>query len=182
MSEQNIISADLSREKSTENIFFSLIEVLRKELDIYGELKNLVMTEKNILARHSVDEINENNSRLENIVLKARMLEEVRANIVKKLTRIMGLENDEVHLMTLAESAPDEQRQKIEDLRGKLAMIAREIRVFNEINKDFVGLSMASVNGSLEFIGSLLSQSQVYSGNGKIKSSPRNGKYLATDC
>ena len=180
MLEQNITLADCREETSCETNFNALIEVLKKELAIYQELKCFIIDEKKVLIRPSFDELNESNARKENIILKARMLEEARTNILKKIARNLEIKADEIKLATLADYAAIEQRQKIEENRKKIVLISGEIRSLNEKNKDLVGSTLNSVKGSLDFISSLMSQGPVYLESGKIKSFQSNGKFLRT--
>ena len=174
-------SITLTDENSCETNFVSLIDVLKKELAIYRELKSFVISEKKLLAKPSVTELNESNTRKENIILKARMLEEVRTNILKKIARNLDLDADDIKLSTLASYAVIEQRQEIEGVRKKLALILGEIKTLNERNNDLVGSSLASVKGSLDFISMIMSQGPVYLESGKIKSLQNNGKLLRTE-
>jgi hypothetical protein len=174
-------SVTLTDENSCETNFVSLIDVLKKELAIYRELKSFIISEKKLLAKPSLTELNESNTRKENIILKARMLEEVRTNILKKIARNLDLNADDIKLSTLASYAVIEQRQEIEDVRKQLALILGEIKTLNERNNDLVGSSLANVKGSLDFISMIMSQGPVYLESGKIKSLQNNGKLLRTE-
>jgi flagellar biosynthesis/type III secretory pathway chaperone len=180
MLEQNITLTDCREENSCETDFITLIEVLKKELAIYQELKSFIIDEKKILIRPSFEELNESNARKENIILKARMLEEARTNILKKIARNLELKADETKLATVAGYTEIEQRQKIEEIRKKIVLISGEIRSLNERNKDLVGSTLNNVKGSLDFISSVMSQGPVYLESGKIKSFQSNGKFLRT--
>jgi len=120
MLEQNITLTDCREDNSCEISFISLIDVLKKELAIYQELKNFIIGEKKIWVKPSLEELNESNARKENIILKARMLEEARTNILKKIARNLELKVDEIKLMTLASYAVIEQRQEIEEIRKEI--------------------------------------------------------------
>ena len=180
MLEQNITLTDCREENSCEANFNALVEVLKKELAIYHELKGFIIDEKKILIRPSFDELNECNARKENIILKARMLEEARKNIIKKIARSLELKADEIKLATVAGYAAIEQRKKIEENRKKIVLISGEIISLNEKNKYLVGSTLNNVKGSLDFISSLMSQGPVYLESGKIKSFQGNGKFLRT--
>jgi hypothetical protein len=180
MLEQNITLTDCREENSCETNFITLIEVLKKELAIYQELKSFIIDEKKILIRPSFEELNESNARKENIILKARMLEEARTNILKKIARKLELKADETKLATVTGYTEIEQRQKIEEIRKKIVLISGEIRWINERNKDLVGSTLNNVKGSLDFISSVMSQGPVYLESGKIKSFQSNGKFLRT--
>lgn len=180
MLEQSITLTDCCEDNSCETTFISLIEVLKKELAIYQELKDFIIGEKKIFIKSSLDELNESNARKENIILKARMLEEARTNILKKIVRNLELKADVVKLTAVASYALIEQRRKIEEIRGKIVFISEEIRSLNERNKDSVGSSLNNVKWSLDFISSLMSQEPVYLESGKIRSFQSNGKFLCT--
>ena len=181
MLEYNITLTDCREENSCETNFISLVDILKKELAIYQELKDFIVGEEKIFIKPSLTELNEGNARKENIILKARMLEEARTNILKKIARNLELKVDEIKLATLASYAVIEQRQEIEEIRKKMALISGEIRMLNEMNKDLVGSSLNNVKGSLDFISSLMPQGPVYLESGKIKSFQSNGKFLRTE-
>jgi hypothetical protein len=181
MLENNVTLTDCREENSCDTIFISLIDVLKKELAIYRELKGFIVNEKKLLIKPSVTELCESNARKENIILKARMLEEARTNILKKIARNLDLKADEIKLATLASYAVIEQRQEIEEIRKKMAIISEEIKTSNEKNKELVGVSLANVKGSLDFISLAMSQVPVYLESGKIKSLQNNGKLLRTE-
>ncbi len=180
MLEQSITLTDCREENSCETNFISLIEVLKKELAIYQELKDFIIVEKKVFIKSSLDELNESNARKENIILKARMLEEARTNILKKIVRNLELKADEIKLATVASYALIEQKRKIEEIREKIVLISGEITSLNDKNKDLVGSTLNSVKGSLYFISSLMSQGSVYLESGKIKPFQSYGKFLRT--
>lgn len=178
MLEQNISLTDCPVENSCENIFTSLIEVLRKEQNIYQELKSIIVGEKMILTKPSLDELNHSNALKENIVLKARILEETRTNILKKIARSLDLGTNKMNMMELCRYAGIEQRREIEAISAELAVIARDINALNKSNQYLLEASLTCVNGTLDFISSLMSQGEGYLESGKIKTIPANGKFL----
>ena len=180
MLEHNITLTDCCEEDS-DKAFISLAAVLKKELAIYQELKDFIIGEKKILIKPSLEALSESNALKENIILKVRMLETARMNILKKIARNLELKIDEISLATMASYAAIEQRQEIEESRKEIVLISGEIRALNESNKDLVGPSIANVKGSLDFISSLMSQVPVYLESGKIKSFQSNGKFLRVE-
>jgi len=177
MLEQSVSLAN-SQECSCESIFTSLVEVLKKELIVYQELKEAIISEKKILKKPKLDEINHANAVKENIILKARMLEETRGNILKKISRNLDINVNGIKLMQLAEYAGYEQRKEIEIIRNELILISQEINALNEANKDLLNASMTNIKSSLDFINSIRSSQSVYLECGKMKSVEKNGIYL----
>lgn len=181
MLEQSMALVNSREESSCENIFSSLIEILKKELVVYQELKSTIIYEKKILKKPILDELNHNNAVKENIILKARMLAETRKNVLKKIARNFDLSPDGVKLTQLAGYAGATQRKEIEEIKDNLALIAREINVLNDANKKLLDTSLICVQSSLDFIGSIMSQGGVYMESGKIKTMQNNGRFLHTE-
>ncbi|MEI6609730.1 MAG: flagellar protein FlgN [Deltaproteobacteria bacterium] len=180
MLEHNITLTDCC-EEDLGKAFISLAAVLNKELAIYQELKDFIIGEKKILIKPSLEVLSESNARKENIILKVRMLEATRMNILKKIARNLELKIDEINLAAMASYAAIEQRQEIEESRKKIVLISGEIRTLNESNKVLVGPSLANMKWSLDFISSLMAQVPVYLESGKIKSFQGNGKFLRVE-
>jgi FlgN protein. len=181
MLEHNIGLANCREENSCESIFTSLIEVLRKELAIYQELKNAISGENIILIKPSLDELNHSNAIKENIILKARMLEEVRLNILKKIARNLDINIKEIKLSGLAQFADERHRREIGVIREELEQITQDINALNETNKALLDVSLTCVQSSLDFIGSMMSSGAVYLKSGQIETMPNKGKYFHTE-
>lgn len=181
MLEQSMSLVNSQEENASDNIFSSLIEILRKESAVYQELKSTIIHEKKILKKPALDELNHNNALKENIILKARMLAETRKNVLKKLARSFDLSIHGVKLTQLASFASTEQRKEIEEIKEGLALIAREINVLNEANKKLLDTSLTCVRSSLDFISSIMSPGGVYMESGKIKTMQNNGRFLHTE-
>jgi len=182
MLEQSATVTNCLEDSACEGLFISLIDVLRKELMQYRELKDFLTAEKNILIKSgSLVQVNENNAVKENIILKSRILEEVRTNVLKKIARHLDIDDSALKLMSLANYAVIEQRQTIENLKSDLVSISRDIRRMNDENKYILDTSLNNIKGSLEFISSLIDRSGVYQGNGRIDEVQKNGRLLRTE-
>ncbi len=182
MLEQSNTVNNCLEDSANESLYASLIDVLRKELTVFGELRDFLAVEKGMLMKSaSLIQINENNAIKENIILKSRILEEVRTNILKKIARNLDINDDEVKLMSLAGYAVIEQRQIIEKLKDDLLSIARNINRMNDDNKYLLDASINNVKGSLEFISSLIDRAGGYLGSGKINETRNNGRFLRTE-
>lgn len=178
MLEQGMGLMNSLHENCCEGIFISLIDILRKELDVYRELKKTILYEKRILIKPVLEELNHNNALKENIILKARMLSEARKSILKKIVRNLDLDAKNIKLIDIAGYADPEQRKEIEEIRVNLLIISKEVNALNAVNKDLLGASLGNIKSSLDFINSIMSSESVYIENGKIKSGHRNGAFL----
>lgn len=182
MLDQGTFVTTCREENSCRGLFTSLMDVFTKETGIYRELKNFMIDEKQMLLKSaSLLQLNENNAVKENIILKARILEEVRASIMKRIARELDYDPDSVTITSLIDHAGDDQRRRLETLKNELTAVAREITALNEANAGLLETSMTHVRGSIDFMSSLISQSGVYSGNGKMDLIAGNGKILRTE-
>lgn len=182
MLEQSTTVANCLEDSASESLFAFLIDVLRKELIVYRELKEFLIAEKKILMKSaSLIQINENNAVKENIILKSRILEEVRTNILKKIARNLDIDDGAIKLMSLVNYAVIEQRQMIGELKSDLLSIARDINRMNDENKYLLDTSLNNVKGSLDFISSLMDRSGIYLGNGQLNEVRKNGRLVRTE-
>ena len=181
MLEQEMSLTNCQEANFSEPIFSSLIDVLKKELTIFRELKNAMIAERVILIKPSLHELDQSNSIKENIVLKARMLEEARLNIFKKIARNLDIDESEVKLRRLAEFAQAKQGREIREVMGELASISADINALNETSKNLLDISLTCVKNSLDFISSLTSPEAIYMETGQVKAMQGSGKYLSTE-
>lgn len=181
MLEQSMNVINSREENAGVNLFASLIDILKKELFVYQELKRTIIGEKKILIKPSLEELNHNNSLKENIILKARMLEEARTNILKKIARNIDVDTRDIKINQLVGHAGTEQRKEIEEIKDALTLIARDINILNDTNKKLLNTSLTCVQSSLDFISSFMFQGPVYMESGKIKTMQNNGRFLHTE-
>jgi len=182
MLEQNIHLSNRLEACVNDDLFSALIDVLTGEISIYEELKKFLITEKNMLVKPAAfAEINKSNAAKENIILKARISQEARTNLLKKIARNLDISEDEVNLISLAAFAGAEKGKIIKNLRSALLEITKEIETINSDNSNILDGSIDNVKASLEFLTSLLERSGIYLGNGKIGTVQHNGRLLRTE-
>ena len=182
MLEQNIHLSNRLEACVNDDLFSALIDVLTGEISIYEELKKFLITEKNMLVKPAAfAEINKSNAAKENIILKARISQEARTNLLKKIARNLDISEDEVNLISLAAFAGAEKGKIIKNLRSALLAITKEIETINSDNSSILDGSIDNVKASLEFLTSLLERSGIYLGNGKIGTVQHNGRLLRTE-
>jgi hypothetical protein len=172
---------EVAMEQDIDNLFDSLITLLQREIEVYRGILDAVVEEKKILLKPSLDRIYESNAKKETLILKAKLLEEVRAGIVKKLAAALGKSERDVNLSGLALAADKDRGRLIQESRGVLSPILKEIQERNENNKTLLDSSLAFVRSSIHFINDLLSPGTGYLGTGRMNTLNRNGRLLRTE-
>lgn len=182
MLEQNIYVSNRLETSVNDDLFSALIDVLAGQVSVYEEMKKFLISEKEMLAKPAAfTAINKSNAAKENIILKARISQEAKVNLLKKIARKFDINEDEATVPELAEYAGEEKKRIIEDLRKSLLLIAGEIEALNNENKNILDGSMYNIKASLEFLVSLVERSGTYQGNGKIGLVQNNGRLLSTE-
>ena len=77
---------DVSGERQIQPLIESLLSALKTEIDLQKELQCSLEEERRVLKRPDSNQILQSNAKKENILLKAMMLDEVIADIVKKIS------------------------------------------------------------------------------------------------
>jgi len=161
-----------------KSLYDSLLYVLRSEIEIYRELHRLFVDEKALLVKSSIDELYENSSKKETCILKAKMLEEVRTNLVKKISKFLDIDEDNINFSILLSYGDDVQRRELIECQSSLRFLLIEIKELNKKNKLLLDSSLVYVQKSIDFINQLVCPTSSYLSTGKLKSNNMNGKIL----
>ena len=160
----------------------SLIILLKREIVVYRELQAAISHEKTILMKPSLERLLESNDKKETVILKAKMLEDGRLKLVKKIAKILALEESEVNLTVLCSYADHNQKECLKDCQSILGSLLANNREMNKNNKELLDFSLHFFQGSVDFIHSLLSStSACYMPSGKMRPIARNGKMVHTE-
>ncbi|MCG6536179.1 MAG: flagellar protein FlgN [Syntrophales bacterium LBB04] len=168
----------MRKDGDMEGLLDSLLSVLTKEIEIYEELQAAIVEEGISLKRPSLETISESNAKKETIILKARMLEEVRGNIVKKIAKIYDIEEKDVNLTFLTSYVGGNRKNKLKSLQTVLSKLIFTINKNNENNIALLDFSISYVKSTMNFLNNLLSTGADYINTGKLKAAKMNGKLL----
>jgi hypothetical protein len=164
-----------------ERLIDSLLSVLTKEIVVYEELQAIVHEERRALRRPSLELISESNNKKETCILKARMLEEVRANIVRKLAKHLGREEKDINISVLASHVSERQRTAFKAQQKILMTLIGTIKETSKMNRDLLDYSLSYVRNSVNFINQIMCSGADYVNTGKFKTSNRNGIMLCKE-
>ena len=161
-----------------KSLYDSLLYVLRNEIEVYRELHNLFLNEKTLLVKSSINELYENSSKKETCVLKAKMLEEVRINLVNKISKFLDIDENDINFSILLSYGDDTQRRELKECQSSLRSLLTEIKELNKKNKLLLDSSLIYVQRSIDFINQLVCPSPSYLSTGKLKLNNINGNFL----
>ena len=177
-----MIQQDMSLYVDLSPLIDSLIGLLKREIVVYRELQATIANEKIILLKPSLERLLESNSKKETGILKAKMLEEGRLKLVRKIAKMLDLGENDVNLTILCSHADPDQQTDLQECQSTLNRLLTDSREMNQSNKELLNYSLHFLQGSVDFIHSLLSSaSACYMPTGKIRPIARNGKLVQTE-
>ena len=171
----NAISRDLRED------FSGLLSVLKKEVQVYQELLDLMSREKLVLLKPSLEKIQESNTRKETLILKSKMLEEARAHSTRKLGEALGLDQAELTLSILIRHADRKTGQELRNYQTALRAIVKSIAELNAANRSLLDASLVSINGLIGFINQMMHAGPTYADTGEIRNVKGGGRFVCTE-
>lgn len=162
-------------------LFDSLLVTLRSEVEVYKELKDTVLNEREILKKYSVEELLESNSKKETVILKAKMLEEVKLNIIRKIAKEVGITEGSINISALIRFADPERKKALKAYQLALRIMTEKIHKTNRSNMELMSMSLQSVVGSINFLNNLVFSGDTYGGSGRMTQIGSQGRLLSTE-
>jgi len=132
--------------------------------------------EKEILAGASVDELYASNAGKERSILKAGMLEETRAALMKKIAAALGLGKRGITLSALLPHGDETQQEALKECRSVLRSLVADIQELNESNKTLLDDSLFYV-----FLGQLIYPFGTYMNTGRLRENNLNGRLVSRE-
>jgi flagellar biosynthesis/type III secretory pathway chaperone len=154
----------------------SLLSVLRKEIEIYGELAQVIALEGEALLKPSLETLHESNARKETCILKTRILEEIRMKAVNRIAPVLGLEERGLKLQTILSHAEGNLGHDLRDCHRELRSLVTRISEENRRNRGLLDASLAGVRSNYQFIGNLLGGGSTYMGSGELNNGGLSGR------
>jgi len=127
-----MIEQNMSLHTEISPLLDSLISLLKREINVYRELKASISQEKVILLKPSLESLLESNSKKETVVLKAKMLEEGRLKLVRKIAKMLDCEENEINLTVLCSHADHNQECDLRECQNVLSGLLIESRTMNQ--------------------------------------------------
>lgn len=157
----------------------ALIDLLRKEVDLYDELCTSFESEHSILLKFSIDALHENNIQKERLIAKAQTLNHDRTNLVNDIVSTLDLSESNISLSTLINYADECQEGRLREYRSHLRELSNKIIALNERNKKLLESSLYYVQKSRDFLREIISPSPVYKETGMIRVETTNGQIVS---
>jgi flagellar biosynthesis/type III secretory pathway chaperone len=170
------MTPDVAVEGTLGPLLESLEEVLSKEVEVYRELREAVVLERQVIMNSSLEALHESNARKETCLLKTRLLEEVRANLTGRIASHLGIDEGEITLSGLLSHASPQQRERLKECQAVLRALVTDIAGMNSRNGLLIESSIRFSEASMNFLAGIMSSGSVYAGSGRLKTDGLNGR------
>ncbi|MBN1828883.1 MAG: flagellar protein FlgN [Deltaproteobacteria bacterium] len=171
-------SANTARDDVGSDLFDGLIAVLHEEAEIHRAILLATVKERELILSSAIEDLYENNGRKETLVLKAKMINEMRTATAERLARRLGIDGS-ITLSKLLDHGSPQQRKSLEFCRASLRAILSELAELNASNRFLIDSSLQFIEKSIGFIGQLLSPGSTYSHLGSLQLSTPQGRLLS---
>jgi flagellar biosynthesis/type III secretory pathway chaperone len=160
-------------------LFEKLIGLLESQTGLYGALLKTLQAEKAAALNSDLDPLNRAVKEKENVLLKIRILEEQRLNLLGQVAGIIGAPADQLTLKRLAQQLPEPYAARVRTCRSNLVSLTQSIQELNNSNRKLFRRSLELVKGSINLLGRLRSPAPVYCQTGKIGTAMSGGRVLS---
>jgi flagellar biosynthesis/type III secretory pathway chaperone len=162
-------------------LFDSLLDILLREIEVYRQMHSVMAEEKRILMKPSLEGLTESNALKETWILKAKLLEEVRDNIVKRIAESIRMNQEDITITAMASDADERCKKNLLACQVELKTILNQIQALNDGNRLLIDNSLSFIGSSIRFMNDMFSQRTGYRENGAFNLVNRNGKMLSVE-
>lgn len=155
------------------------IGLLEDQKRLYGSLLEVLQAEKAAALCSHLDSLNQAVKEKENVLLKIRILEEQRINMLGQVAEALGLPTVQVTLRHLAQRLDEPFAEQVQACRSSLLSLTQSIQELNNSNRKLFTRSLELIKGSINLLGSLRAPAPVYAPTGKLGTTLASGSVLS---
>lgn len=155
-----------------------LLDLLETIFQLHRALFEILQKERQALIDLDLDGIGTYCKKKENQILRIKILEEQRLQIMGQLAGRLHETRSDLSLTRLAEKVNILYAQRLMDAAAALMSIARDIKSLNEANKSLISFSRDMLSGSMALFENLLSPEPVYQKNAHLGPREPSGRLL----
>ncbi len=148
-----------------------LIEILKMETVLYGDLLGLLQEEKRLLSRREKDKLHALSTEIEKLTFKAKGLETLRATVIDGLATSFGIVDAgsarNINLSDIIEYTQAPEKDELKSIQGKLLAITDGIETLNRQNSLIIGKGLENIKSAFEFLREI-SSFDTYQSSGKL--------------
>jgi flagellar biosynthesis/type III secretory pathway chaperone len=162
-----------------EHLLNKLIGLLEHTTELYQALFSVVQNEKNAVVGLDLQQLNEACKAKDNLLLKLRILEEQREQIMVRLAAEIGCSSQGLTLTQLSLLVDESYARRLVDLSRDLLALIQSLQDATQQNKFLMSHSMQLIQGSYNLLNNLMATNPLYYRSGNVQKTDQTGKLLS---
>lgn len=162
-----------------EHLLKKLIGLLEHTTELYQALLAVVQIEKDAVVGLDLQQLNDACKAKDNLLLKLRILEEQREQIMARLAAEMGCSPQGLTLGQLSRLVDDPDACRLVELSRDLLALIQALQDATQQNKFLISHSMQLIRGSYNLLNNLTAANPLYYRSGNVQNTNQTGKLLS---
>jgi len=162
-----------------EHLLNKLIGLLEHTTELYQSLFAVVQNEKNAVVGLDLQQLNEACKAKDNLLLKLRILEEQREQIMVRLAAEIGCSSQGLTLTQLSLLVDESYARRLTGLSRDLLALIESLQDATQQNKFLMSHSMQLIRGSYNLLNNLMAANPLYYRSGNVQKTDQTGKLVS---
>jgi flagellar biosynthesis/type III secretory pathway chaperone len=164
-----------------EHLLDKLLGSLEKASELYQSLFRVLQNEKNAVVGLNLQQLNEACKAKDNLLLKLRILEEQREQIMDRIVAELGRSPQELTITELSLLVDEPYAERLRARSADLLALIQDLQDTTQQNKFLMSHSMQLMQGSYNLLNNLMAANPVYYRSGNVQNNAQTGQLLNGD-
>ena len=164
-----------------EHLLDKLLESLEHATELYQSLFQVVQNEKDAVVGLNLQQLNEACKAKDNLLLKLRILEERRVQLMNRFAAELGRSPQGLTLTELSRLVDESYAERLRERSTDLQALIHTLQDATRKNKFLMSHSLQLVQSSYNLLNNLTSANPVYYRSGNVQNNGQTGKLLSGD-
>ncbi|MDX1709116.1 MAG: flagellar protein FlgN [Desulfobacterales bacterium] len=164
-----------------EHLLNKLIGLLTHATELYQALLGVVQNEKEAVVGLNLKQLNEACKAKDNLLLKLRILEEQRQQVMDRVADELGCSAQRLTLTRLSQQVAPSYARRLLDRSTDLLALIQILQEVTQQNKSLMTHSMQLIQGSYNLLNNLMVTHPVYFRSGTMDGGEQTGRLLNGD-
>ncbi len=164
-----------------EHLLNKLIGLLAHATEIYQSLLRVVQNEKDAVVGLNLKQLNMACKTKDNLLLKLRILEEQRQQVMDRVADELGCSSRGLTLTQLSQQVDESYARRLLDRCTDLLALIQTLQDVTQQNKSLMSHSMQLIQGSCNLLNNLMAANPVYYRSGNVDNGDQTGRLLSGD-
>jgi flagellar biosynthesis/type III secretory pathway chaperone len=164
-----------------EYLLDKLLGSLEQATELYQSLSRVLQNEKDAVVGLNLQQLNEACKAKDNLLLKLRILEEQREQIMDRVAAVLGRSPQSLTITELSLLVNKSYADRLRQCSSDLVALIQTLQDTTRQNKFLMSHSMQLIQGSYNLLNNLMAANPVYYSSGSVQNNAQTGKLLNGD-